>query len=60
MVLVLLLSALMAGFMALIFFGLSVLLMGVVGWLWPSERRVGLHVESSLAYTLKNKRPLEV
>jgi hypothetical protein len=47
--------------MALIFFGLSVLLISVVGWLWPSNSKVGLPVESRLlGHELKNKRPLRV
>jgi hypothetical protein len=60
MVLLLLLAALIAGFMALIFFGLSVLLISFVGWLWQANGTVVLRVEPPLAHKIKNKRPLEV
>jgi hypothetical protein len=50
----------LVGLMAAIFFGLSVLLISVVGWLWPANGKVGLHVGSRPAHKLKNKRPLEI
>jgi hypothetical protein len=50
----------LVGLMAAIFFGLSVLLISVVGWLWPANGKVRLHVGSRPAHKLKNKRPLEV
>jgi hypothetical protein len=56
----LLLLIALAGLMAVIFFGLSVLLISVVGWLWPPNGKVGLHVESRPGRKLKNKRPLGV
>jgi hypothetical protein len=46
--------------MALVFFGLSVLLINIVGWLWPSNGKVGLHVGPRQAHKLKKTRPLEV
>jgi hypothetical protein len=50
----------LATVMALVFFGLSVLLINIVGLLWPSNGKVGLHVGSRPAHKVKNKRPLEV
>jgi hypothetical protein len=43
-----------AGLMALVFFGLSVLLINFVGWLWPSNGKVGLHVGPRPAHKLKS------
>ena len=37
MVLFIALAGLIAGLMAVIFFGLSVLLINIVGWLWPDN-----------------------
>jgi len=39
MVLLIALAGLIAGLMAVIFFGLSVLLINIVGWLWPDNAK---------------------
>jgi hypothetical protein len=59
MVLLIAVAELIAGLMAMIFFGLSVLVISIVGWVWPANGQVGLHVNPH-DHNLQNKRPLGV